>query len=469
MLSRAGFVTVTFAAKMSNPAVRPPARVVRLADLEPLHVAPLSPQAAAFSVEVQSARPWPPPIGSEAAEDLMAQMRAAYLAVTAEGEGSPRHVPRLPRGEVSKLPVLSHATASEYARIWIVNLLLTVLTLGVYLPWARVRTQRYFLRRTMVAGNVLDYHAPPARHLPRYGLACGLAAGVAGAWLGSPIAGLLALSMALVVAPLAVHAHLTYRMAHTSWAGRRLNFEGQFNAVYSALLMPLLGIVTAAWLTLAATTFHHPVWWVALGFVTALWLLGLPLFCGAYFHYRQRRLSLGPLKLLWKASHVAMLMLWARTAVWSVLASALVMGLAAVALGAWLRTQRAPRDSVLWGLAAAVALCVLVMVLPYVQARLQNLVWNKTGNRSLRFRSHLLVKDYVILQMRHAALLILTLGLYWPWAVVASRRMRTEALTVWARVDTEVLKAHWPPFAPAQPPGQAPPGGASLPKRRASA
>lgn len=454
---------------MSNPAVRPPARVVRLADLEPLHVASLSPQAAAFSVDVQSARPWPPPIGSEAAEDLMAQMRAAYLAATAEGEGAAsRPVPRLPRGEVSKLPVVLNAKASEYARIWITNLLLTVLTLGIYLPWARVRTQRYFLRRTMVAGHVLDYHAPPARHLPRYGLACGLAAGVVGAWLGSPLAGLLALSMALVVTPLAVHTSLTYRMAHTSWAGRRLSFEGQFNAVYSALLMPLLGIVTAAWLTLAATTFHHPVWWAALGFVAALWLLGLPLFCGAYFHYRQRRVSLGPLRLLWKASHVAMLMLWARTAVWSVLVSALVMGLAAVALGAWLRAHGAPRPGVLWGLAAAVGVCVLVMVLPYVQARLQNLVWNKTGNRSLRFRSSLPVKDYVILQVRHAALLVLTLGLYWPWAVVASRRMRTEALTVWARVDTEVLKAHWPPFSASEA-GQSSLHGASLPKRPASA
>jgi uncharacterized membrane protein YjgN (DUF898 family) len=271
--------------------------------------------------------------------------------------------------------------------------------------------------------------------------------------------------MALVVTPLVVHTSLMHRMAHTSWAGRRLSFDGQFNAVYSALLMPLLGIVTAAWLTLAATTFHQPIWWVALGFVTALWLLGLPLFCGAYFHYRQRRVSLGPLRLLWKASHVAMLMLWARTAVWSVLVSALVMGLGAVALGVWLRMHGAPRPGVLWGLAVAVVVCVLVMVLPYVQARLQNLVWNKTGNRSLRFRSRLSVKDYVVLQMRHAALLLLTLGLYWPWAVVASRRMRTEALTVWARVDTEVLKAHWPPFTP----GQAPLDAASLPKRRVSA
>jgi uncharacterized membrane protein YjgN (DUF898 family) len=88
---------------------------------------------------------------------------------------------------------------------------------------------------------------------------------------------------------------------------------------------------------------------------------------------------------------------------------------------------------------------VLAAVLPYAQARLQNLVWSKTGNRYLRFRSRLPVQAYVALQMRNAVLLVLTLGLYWPWAVVASRRMRTESLLVWARVETDVLKANWTP------------------------
>jgi len=93
-------------------------------------------------------------------------------------------------------------------------------------------------------------------------------------------------------------------------------------------------------------------------------------------------------------------------------------------------------------LTAVLAVCAAVM--PYVQARLQNLVWNKTGNRYLRIRSKLPVADFVQLQCRHALLLVLTAGLYWPWAVMATRRMRTHAVTVWSRVDTEVLKANWP-------------------------
>lgn len=381
----------------------------------------------------------------------MSEMRAAYRGAMASAPApsvrKTAEVPRLPKGVVAKLPVLLDAKAADYARIWITNLLLTVLTLGLYLPWARVRAQRYFLRRTLVAGSALDYHAPPASHLPRYGLVMALVAGVAGACLGSPLAGLLAFSMALAVAPLAVHTSLTHRMAHTSWSGRRLSFDGRFTAVYGALLTPLVGLLAAAWLTLAGATFHHPMWWMALGFVAALWLLGVPLFLWAYFHYRQERLRLGPLRLGWQASPVAMQMLWARTAVWSVLVSGLVVGVGSVVLGALLWWQGPGPGRWFWGIAAASLVAVLAAVVPYAQARLQNLVWSKTGNRSLRFRSRLSVRGYVLLQVRHAVLLVLTLGLYWPWAVVASRRMRTEALTVWARVDTEVLKAHWTPFA----------------------
>jgi len=32
----------------------------------------------------------------------------------------------------------------EYFKIWIVNILLTILTLGIYSAWATVRNNRYF-------------------------------------------------------------------------------------------------------------------------------------------------------------------------------------------------------------------------------------------------------------------------------------------------------------------------------------
>ena len=50
---------------------------------------------------------------------------------------------------------------SEYFRIWIVNLALTLLTLGIYSAWAKVRRLQYFYRHTALAGSSFDYHGDP--------------------------------------------------------------------------------------------------------------------------------------------------------------------------------------------------------------------------------------------------------------------------------------------------------------------
>lgn len=51
--------------------------------------------------------------------------------------------------------------AGEYFRIWIVNLALTILTLGAYSAWAKVRNKRYFLGHTLLDGEPFDYLADP--------------------------------------------------------------------------------------------------------------------------------------------------------------------------------------------------------------------------------------------------------------------------------------------------------------------
>jgi uncharacterized membrane protein YjgN (DUF898 family) len=56
-------------------------------------------------------------------------------------------------------------TAREYFGIWIVNILLTILTLGIYSAWAKVRRNRYFYGNTHLAGASFDYHARPLQIL----------------------------------------------------------------------------------------------------------------------------------------------------------------------------------------------------------------------------------------------------------------------------------------------------------------
>ena len=52
-------------------------------------------------------------------------------------------------------------TSGEYFKIWIVNLFLTVVTIGIYAAWAKVRTRRYFYANTRLEGHPFDYTADP--------------------------------------------------------------------------------------------------------------------------------------------------------------------------------------------------------------------------------------------------------------------------------------------------------------------
>ena len=60
----------------------------------------------------------------------------------------PPPVPHWP-ARVQPMPLVEHefefsGRGDEYFRIWIVNLALTILSLGIFSAWAKVRTERYF-------------------------------------------------------------------------------------------------------------------------------------------------------------------------------------------------------------------------------------------------------------------------------------------------------------------------------------
>ena len=54
-----------------------------------------------------------------------------------------------------------HGKAGEYFRIWIVNILLTIVTLGIYSAWAKVRNKRYFYGNTLLDNSPFEYTASP--------------------------------------------------------------------------------------------------------------------------------------------------------------------------------------------------------------------------------------------------------------------------------------------------------------------
>ena len=133
-------------------------------------------------------------------------------------------------------------SGSEYFRIWIVNLLLMLVTLGSYFAWAKVRRLRYFMGNTLVDGQPLGFHGDPKKMFKGYmlvGVLFGLYS-VAGEF--SPVAGLIAFLAVAALWPALFKSSMQFRLANTSWRGLRFRFHGDLRGAYRAML-PLLSLI----------------------------------------------------------------------------------------------------------------------------------------------------------------------------------------------------------------------------------
>jgi uncharacterized membrane protein YjgN (DUF898 family) len=77
----------------------------------------------------------------------------------------------------------------------------------------------------------------------------------------------------------------------------------------------------------------------------------------------------------------------------------------------------------------------------YFIAGLQNLVWSRTAADGLQIESHLRWGAFWLLNLKNWVLMILTLGLYWPFAVVAMTRLRLQAVQLKTCLDFDAQVA----------------------------
>jgi uncharacterized membrane protein YjgN (DUF898 family) len=351
--------------------------------------------------------------------------------------------PPQPARALTHMEVEFTGSGGAYFRLWSVNLLLTLLTLGLYYPWARVRTLRYFSAHTRVGGHALDFHGNPRRMLRGYLLLGLLAALYSAARRASPAAGLLALGIVTALGPALFRASMQFRLANTSWRGRRLGFNGSLREAYAAtlpMLLPVLLFLGAAPLFEAA-----PDSW-SRGLAVAYLLLTLPgsaVMPWAFWKlkkYQHDHYTLGDEQTTLRASARSFYALSFRTAgvgmCVGILGGLLAMAPALLARGA----QRGPGSMLLAMLAGLLGyLLALAVVGAYGTSRLQDLLWNRTASEHLRFGSDLHFVPLLRLTLANGLLVGLTLGLYWPFAVVARSRMRLGAMSLLATVPLESL------------------------------
>lgn len=370
-----------------------------------------------------------------------------------------------PRPAARALQVRFTGSGSEYFRIWIVNLLLIVLTLSLYYPWARIRRLRYFASNTWIGNEASGQHAleftgQPTRMLRGYVLmvAILLVALVAGqVW---PTAGSIAFLLLIVVVPFLTWASLRFRLGNTRWRGLHFAFAGRLTdayRVYQPLLTTLI-VGAVAFGLIAFLTYDSGiaksatgVTFVALSLANGVaWLLCLYRLVRyrqdhLVFGNQQARLTLGAGRYLWLLVQVGLLtIVLGLVAIAVVTAATSSAGLLASAMPAGPGERPSLSPTLVFGLVVLLGLLPVawqILIRAWLTAREQNLVWSHTVTPGFAFHSDLKTSTYVGRSLMNGLLAIVTLGLYQPFAAVNLARLRLEALSITADGDLEAIVA----------------------------
>jgi len=135
--------------------------------------------------------------------------------------------------------------ASEYFHIWVVNTLLSLVTLGIWSAWATVRNRRYLYGNTELAGNRFDFHGNPLAILRGRVLAVIFFSAYA---LGGDFNFLIpaiAFSLLIILFPWILSSAMRFRLSNTSWRNLRFDFSATARVAYSALGFPMFLVLVA--------------------------------------------------------------------------------------------------------------------------------------------------------------------------------------------------------------------------------
>ncbi|MFZ5566905.1 MAG: YjgN family protein [Pseudomonadota bacterium] len=349
-------------------------------------------------------------------------------------------------------------TGGEYFRVWIVNVLLSIVTLGLYTPWARRRTARWFYDHTLVAGSPLEFTAPLRKMVFSFILFALLyIAYQIAAETGQETMVLFFIVAAAALAPYIWGSAMRFRLASTRWRGLQLHFAAGWKDVYLAswpiFVMAALWIAISFGLEMLAAdagappvrkprgvqfpVVSAPMWGlIALGVVVSLLCI-----IRVEFNYKSLlvlRAGIGRQHGRWKPVYSDFVRIWAATVAVLLAGIALILALGAGALytlQTLFSNARGPAMFVLILVTVLVVFLGLILVSAparaYREARMFKLIWSNVGlSQIARFKCDLKHWPFVRLRLKNLLLTLLTLGFYRPFARVSEYRMKADSVTL---------------------------------------
>jgi len=331
---------------------------------------------------------------------------------------------------------------AEYFKIWLVNVLLSIITLGLYSPWATVRTRRYFHGNTVLAGAHFDYHANARSILIARVILVLFIVG------GSFIAGNDALRAGLhstlifILLPWALVRGFAFNARNTSYRGVRFDFVRRYRKLY-LISTPLIVAVVAFNYLIAAAEALRPYQelspaMVAVFFAAAgVLFIASPFTTRAYHRFKASQHRLGRAAFKFDSPPLRLYL----GALWLIplCATAALVGIAWVFLSTeWLQTMFNEDDAfAVYLLALALTFIIAYLLLT---SRLFQLYWRGVAAEHARIVCRVSMWRFALaIRLVNLIAILVTLGLAVPWARI--RRARYLAARLAVEVDAPALDA----------------------------
>lgn len=283
-----------------------------------------------------------------------------------------------------------HGDGGALLGLYFVNAILTVLTLGVYYFWGKVKVRKYLFNQTDFEGDRFDFHGTGGELLVGaikiFGIFFLIAVPVTigqiafkNSWVSIAL-GFLFYAVVLLVTPVAIVGSTRYRLSRTSWRGIRFSFRGLTGEFVSLFLRG--AILSALTLSFYSPFFLNEV---------RTFLINHSWFGSQPFQYDGEGKDLFPRYIR-------------------------AFFLTIVTFGFYWHWWRAERDRYYWA---------------------------HTSFGGMRFRSTLTGGGLLALQFTNFLIVVFTLGIGIPWAVIRQVRYRYDTLAIeglynWAAISQQM-------------------------------
>jgi len=300
----------------------------------------------------------------------------------------------------TEIPFEFTGTGGEYFKVWIVNILLSIVTLGIYSAWAKVRRKKYLYGNTRLKGAAFEYLADPLKILKGRLIVIGFFLLSYAATYVFPVIQIVFTLLFIVALPWVIVRTLMFNARNSAIRNIRFGFKGR---VKDAALVYL--------------------WWP----FVAVFTLGIIF---PYVYYRQKKFivensTYGTTRFVFTATSREYYRLFMSAII------PLLIGILAVAAAGFLFAP----------LSGLVMVALYLYMFAFYSVKTTNLLYNTSSIAHNQFRAGLKIVPYLMLVLTNTLATALTLGIFSPWAVIRTLRYRLGHLTLLADEDPEQFVA----------------------------